>query len=402
MDFEEIAFVESIPAFFTLASIDLAILLGIIASLGFSDRIKNFINNLTKGLDGLTDMFSEIINLLRDIISGLYNLIVKGLLGGLWNIITGIQLDPLILLIIAIVFAVFLVVIIMIISEKNIIGRLMRKLGYFGLGLAELPYAIYESLDHLWMKFLKSFGRFITSNMVTKNSRTFYRKIVLVVLLYALWTFVWGLLILTNEILKPEFATQLQLDPNLIYKQISYFIIVILLSGFLAGNVLLFVLSRVLKIVSKNKYQAHEDEIADVRHKSLLAYIQPKENLAVLSITDLARLVDIPKDQIASHFNDKVLKDWVLIGNSIVNERLYKERIDYVEELVDEGLDNEDIKPLIKAIDYLSFMQKGFRNVSQYIDDLEERKEMINEDIADIRGLYGSTTYVSNEKNEEG
>jgi hypothetical protein len=347
-------------------------------------------------------MFSEIINLLRDIISGLYNLIVKGLLGGLWNIITGIQLDPLILLIIAIVFAVFLVVIIMIISEKNIIGRLMRKLGYFGLGLAELPYAIYESLDHLWMKFLKSFGRFITSNMVTKNSRTFYRKIVLVVLLYALWTFVWGLLILTNEILKPEFATQLQLDPNLIYKQISYFIIVILLSGFLAGNVLLFVLSRVLKIVSKNKYQAHEDEIADVRHKSLLAYIQPKENLAVLSITDLARLVDIPKDQIASHFNDKVLKDWVLIGNSIVNERLYKERIDYVEELVDEGLDNEDIKPLIKAIDYLSFMQKGFRNVSQYIDDLEERKEMINEDIADIRGLYGSTTYVSNEKNEEG
>ena len=392
MDFEEIALIESTPVFFTLASVDLAIILGIIASIGFSDRVKNFINSLTSGLDGITGMVDAIKGVLEDILNGLYDVIVKVILGGTWDFITSIKLDPILLLILAIVFAIILVVIIMVISELDIIGRIMRKLGYFGLGIAELPYAIYDSLDHLWMRFLKSFGRGISGNMVTSKQRTFYRRIILFVALYAIWTFIWGVLILTNKILDPNFKADLQADPNLLYKQMSYFIIVILLSGFLAGTALMFVLSRVLKMVSRNRYNADSTEIDQIRHKSLVDYMTPKEHIPVCSLSDVTRLIDISKGDVASHFKDNALKDWVLTGNAIVNDKLYKERITYVEELVDKGLDEEDSKYLIKALDFLTFMQKGLRNVNEYVDDLEERKELINEDIADLRGLYGQST----------
>ena len=391
LNFEEIALVESVPVFFTLASVDLAIILGIIASIGFSDRVTNFINSLTGGLDGITGMVSAVVGVIKDILNGLYDIIVKVILGGTWDFITSIQLDPLVLLIIAIIFAVILVVVIMIVSELDIIGKIMRKLGYFGLGIAELPYAIYDSLDHLWIKFLKSFGRFICGGSVTSKQRTFYRRIITFVTLYAIWTFVWGVLILTNKILDPNFKADLRADPNLIYSEISYFLIVILLSGFLAGTALMFVLSRVLKIVTRGRYDADTTEIEQIRHQSLIDYMLPREHVPALSLSDVSRLVDISKENIGNYFKSNELKDWKLTGNSIVNEKLYKKRIAYVEDLVDRGLDGEDVKLLTKALDYLTFIEKGMRNVSEYIDDIEERKELINEDIADVRGLYGQS-----------
>ena len=387
LDFEEIALVESVPVFFTLASVDLAIILGIIASIGFSDRVNNFIDSF----DGITGMVGAVSGVIKDILNGLYDVIVKVILGGTWDFITSIQLDPLVLLIIAIIFAIILVVVIMIISELDIIGRITRKLGYFGLGIAELPYAIYDSLDHLWMKFLKSFGRFICSGMVTTKQRTFYRRIITFVTLYAIWTFIWGVLILTNKILDPNFKADLAKEPNLIYSEISYFLVVILLSGFLAGTALMFVLSRVLKMVTRGRYDADKDQIEQIRHKSLIDYMMPKDHVPALSLSDVSRLVDIPKENFGNYFKSNELKDWKLTGNSIVNEKLYNKRITYVEGLVDKGLDEEDIKLLTKALDYLTFMEKGLRNVSEYMDDIEERKELINEDIADVRGLYGQS-----------
>ena len=395
LNFEEIALVESVPVFFTLASLELAILLGAIASIGFSEKVKNFLSSLTKGLGGLTDIVTVIIDLFTAIIGGLYNLVVNIILGGTWSFITSIHLDPVLLLFIAIILIVLLIVVIMVVTELDIISRIMRKLGYFGLGIAELPYALYESLDHWWMRFLKSFGRFITSNMVTTQQRTFYRRIITFVSLYAIWTFAWGVLILTSQVLDTNYFTELK-NNDFLYKQIYYFVLVILLSGFLAGTILMFVLSRVLKIVTKNRYTAEQKQIDFIRHESLLNFMRPKSHLPVLSLSAVSRIIDIPKNDFGTYFKDKELKEWELIGDSIVNGKLYKDRLKYVEELEDKGLDEEDTKLLIKAIDYLTFMQKGLRNVPKYVDDIEDRKELINEDIADLRGLYGQPHVEAN------
>ena len=139
LNFEEIALVESVPVFFTLASLDLAIILGIIASIGFSDKVKNFIDNFTQGLDGISLMVGNIKDLFVSLVSGIYNLIVHGLIEGSWNILTSIHYDPLFLLIGAGVLSIVIVVLIMIISELDIINKLMRQLGFFGLCIAQLP-----------------------------------------------------------------------------------------------------------------------------------------------------------------------------------------------------------------------------------------------------------------------
>ena len=204
LNFEEIALVESTPVFFTLASIDLAIILGIIASIGFSTKVKAFINSFTQGLGGLSSMVTTLTDIVVTILGWIYDLIVHVIIEGTWSFLTSIKLSPIALVIGAGFLSIVIVILIMVISELNIISRIMRKLGYFGLGLAELPRAIYDSLDHFWMRFLKTFGRFISGHSVTKVERIFYRRIIVFVSLYAIWTFVWGVVILLSSLLGPN------------------------------------------------------------------------------------------------------------------------------------------------------------------------------------------------------
>jgi len=142
-------------------------------------------------------------------------------------------------------------------------------------------------------------------------------------------------------------------------------------------------------MVTKDKYDADIKTIDLARHQSLLDYITPKTKISAIPLTNASKILDIAKDDFTRHFTDERLKDWKLTSDALVNYTLYKERMSFVDELVDEGLDNEDIKPLVKAVDYLSFMQKGLRFVEEYVEDLEDKKELINEDIADIRGILG-------------
>ena len=369
LNFEEIALVESTPVFFTIASIDLAIILGIFAYVGFSQRVKNFLDNLAQGFNGISGMTTAIVTIIQKIWDAINFIVVKVLILGTWSFITSFNYPPIVLLFGAGILSILIVILIMVISELNVIGRVMRKLGYFGLGIAELPRAIYDSLDHLWMKFLKTFGRKISGNFVTTKQRTFYRKIIVFVTLYALWTFAWGILILLSGLLSQTTTFSFNSE------NIGYMLDVILLSGFLAGTVLMLVMSRTLKALTGSRYNAEMTQIDEIRHQSLMNYMSNKNHMAMLSLSNVARLVDISKEDISNHFKDKTLTDWVLTGNAIVNDKLYKERLKYVDGLVDEGLDKEEVKLLTKGLDYLSFMEKGLRNVSYYIDYLEDHKQ---------------------------
>ncbi len=389
LNYEEIALVESVPVFFTFASIDLAIILGLIASFAYSSKVKAFFDNLKNGIGSITSLVEAIINIFVVIAGWIYDLVVKIILEGTWNFLVSIKLDPIYLLIIAVVGSILIVILVMIISELNIIPLIMRKLGYFGLGITELPRAIYDSLDRFWVKFLKSFGRFISGKMVISKERGFYRRIIVFVSLYAIWTFIWGVLILLYHLLEPSVSTEIH-TTSFVVEQMQYMLLVILLSGILAGTLLMFFMTRILKITTRNRYNADQTLIDEIRHKSLLDYMAPKNHVPVLSLDNVIRLVDIPKQDIGSYFKDKALSDWVLSGNAIVNDKLYKDRSSYVDSLVDTGLDKEDAKFLTKALDYLTFMQKGLRNVSEYVDDIEDKKELINEDLADLRGLYNT------------
>lgn len=389
LDHEEIAFVESIPIFLPLFAITIATILGLIAWVGYSDRIKDFFSNLTRGLDGIIQIFSDIWGGIWGVISAIGGFFVDGIMA-IVDFIANVKLDP------TIVFGLVIVVIIVLflawvfISEMALISKLMRKLGYVGLGITDLPRVVYFQLDKIWLRILKSFGRAIAGGegIITHRSRGFYQRILQMVILYSIWTFGWGILLLAVKLVDPS-QTEYVDNTSAVLDQVLYLLVVLLISGVVSGTLLVWVLAKVLANRVKDKYNPDDKSIDLVRHQSLLKYLSTKPDFPTLELTTLSLILDIEEDDFKRHLKDSNLKRWVIYDNYLVNEQLFDQRLDQIDEMVDEGLENEDVKPLVKAVDLVAFTQKGFGMVAELAEELQEKKEIIYEDIADLRGELG-------------
>ena len=299
-----------------------------------------------------------------------------------------IKSDPLLILLVLVISVFLLVMIFLAISELGIHRVILRRLGLLGLDLVDLPRALYYSLDILWLKILKKVGRKIVGGeeLLTTRSRRLYQRVVWLVCLYALWTFVWGILFLFNQLLQGGQNTTS--SSNQLLDAILYLLFVLLVSGIISGTLLMIALTRVISWLSGGKYVVDKKTLELARHDSLLGFLLPKSKTVwAIDLNTLSKVVDIPKNELANHWSsDKRLNDWKLYSSHVVNEAKYQAYVTKIDTLENQGLEQEDIKPLIKAVDNVAFLQKGFRNVPEISSDLQERKELLSEDIADLRG----------------
>lgn len=388
LDHKEIAFVESVPIFLILTGVTLSLIIGILAYFRFSTTISNFFDSLNHGTGAIGDLVSALWNGAIQILTAIVDAIVY-IITVIYNTIKNfITSDPLLTLLVIVIVVFLLVMLFLAISELGFHRIILRRLGLLGLGLVDLPRALYISLDILWLKILKTVGRTIVGGeeLLTMHSRRLYQRVVWIVCLYALWTFTWGILFLFNQFLTT--GNQVTQNSNKLLDAVIYLLFVLLVSGIISGTLLMAVLSRAIKILSGDKYNVDKKTLDQARHDSLVEFLLPKSKTVwAIDLDTLSKVVDIPKNELAKHWSsDKKLSEWKLYSTHVVNEAKYRKYSEKIDALENDGLEREDIKPLIKAVDNVAYLQKGFRSVPDISSDLQERKELISEDIADLRG----------------
>ncbi|MFW9930616.1 MAG: hypothetical protein ACFFD1_14600, partial [Candidatus Thorarchaeota archaeon] len=378
LDFNEIAFVESVPIFFTVLGTMIAIIMGIFAWFSFNETIKNFFDDLKNGLSGITNILTGIWNGLKWIFTTIFNFFVDIFKAGI-DFISKLISENFALFVIALAIPIFiLVVLYLIISETDFLPRLLRKLGYYGLGIADFPRWFYNRLDLLWLRVSKTIGRRVVGKKsLTENTRGFYQRILWLVIIYALWTFLWGILLIIGKLDTTETFS------DLVLKTFGNLILVLFVSGVISGFLLMFTLVFILNRTSSKKYKAVPEEIDLIRHNSLVDYLsQRSKHSIVLNLSDVARIADINKNDFERHWTDEKLKSWKLYPNHVVKKDYFDEKIKKIDDLEDEGLENEDIDKLVKAVDSLFFLKKKFGIVPELNTELEKRKTFLYEDIA--------------------
>jgi hypothetical protein len=333
----EIAFVESVPIFLTVLGTLIAIFIGIIAWIGFSETLRNFFNDLSKGFEG-------ILNILRGVWSGLVALgtfligLVIGFLEFLGEILSFLINDTLTLLVVLAGLTLILIILYIVLSETDYVTRILKKIGYVGLGITDLPRWVYDLLDRFWLRISKGVGRRIVGgDSVIKKKRSFYQRIIWLVLLYAIWAFLWGILFLLGDIVGNDELTDTTTNTEILNVLGSLFII-LFVSGIISGFLLLFILVFTLNKASGKKYEADQMLIDKVRHESLIDFFVKKKKYEVLNLSDVSIMTDILQDDFKRHWTDKKLSIWKLYSKHVVNQSDFDEKLKKIDELEKKGL----------------------------------------------------------------
>ncbi|OLS26238.1 MAG: hypothetical protein HeimC3_10170 [Candidatus Heimdallarchaeota archaeon LC_3] len=386
LNHSEIAFVESLPIFMTILGSLVAIVIGAIAWIRFNDTISEFIADLTRGFDGIVNIlkgiwsgFVFVLRLIYDILLGMLDAFVK-----LFDFLIK---DPLFLVIVVMIIVSVIVALYLIISETEYVNIILRKIGYIGLGITDFPRWLYDLLDRVYFRFSKGLGRrTVGGTLVTNRTRTFYQRVVWLVVLYAIWSFIWGIMLLISEILTPQ-GIDFTSNSDTILSTTGKLLLVLFVSGVISGFVLTFILVMLLNKISGEKYRADGASIDQVRHQSLVSHLNQKiKKYPVLDVSKVAKITDINEEDFQRHWTDATIKDWKLYSKHLVNKTLFNKKIKIIVELEKEGLEKESEIELTKAIDRLSNLQKKFGIVPELHNEIKERKEYLYEDIADFRG----------------
>ncbi|MHA1991797.1 MAG: hypothetical protein ACW981_10870 [Candidatus Hodarchaeales archaeon] len=386
LNHSEIAFIESLPIFMTVLGSLVAIVVGAIAWIRFNDTISEFIADLTRGFDGIVNILKGLWGGFVFILRLIYD-IFKGLLDAFVTLFDVLIQDPLFLIIVVMIFVSVFVALYLIISETEYVNVILRKIGYIGLGITDFPRWFYDLLDRVYFKLSKGLGRrFVGGEHVTYKTRAFYQRITWLVVLYAFWSFIWGIMLLIQEILTPQ-GGDFTSNSDTILNTTGKLLLVLFVSGVIAGFVLTFILVMLLNKISGEKYKADSALIDQVRHQSLVNHLNQKiKKYPVLDLSKVAKITDISEEDFQRHWTDAKIKDWKLYSAHLVNKTLFDKKIKTIDELEKIGLAKESEGELTKAIDRLSNLQKKFGNVPELHDQIEERKEFLYEDIADFRG----------------
>lgn len=390
LNYNEIAFIESVPIFLALTGVVLAIILGVVAWVGFSDQVQTFFNNLTNGLSGITQIVKDIFGGITFILSTLFGFLWETVTA-IWEFVSSLFQDPfLVLVVLAAVLVVFFVIG-SLIGELGLIRKLVTKLGEAAFGITYLPRVIYHRLEVLWHKVLKSFGRFVVGgeSVITSRSKGFYQRILWLVTLYTLWTFVWGILLLGLRLADPTQAAIIRENQAELFNAVLFILFVLLFSGFMAGTVLMLILVRVLNKMSSNKeeYVLTKEVVETARKQSLVDYMSSKSIFPAIKVATVSKIVDVDKKEIESFFKLKSLSDWKVYSSYIVNDKLFKQKMDKINALVDQGLEEENQDFLANAIDDLDKLSKSVFAVPELRLELQEKSIILDEDYKDLSGI---------------
>lgn len=379
----EISLVESFPVFFLIFGIVIAFVMSTLLWIDFKHRLDDIISSLSNGFSSIQNF----LNLIDSLASGIFSFLSNSSQG----LINFISNDAILILIVVSIFAFFFGLFYLFFSESGILKRFVFKMKLFTEGITKIPKTFYDKFDLLWLRLLKSAGRFLAGgNSITGLSKKFYHRILGSAVVYAIIVFSWGIFLLLNELRGPNNQLINLSDPTNAGKAVGAFLFLIylyILTGFLAGTLYFYLSIRVLKIMSQDKYKVDIRKIKVLRHQELVQYMLKKgSKYNYLQLQYLSVLFDIPLEEFPKHWNDKRLSDWKLYNKYAVNQTAFNKKVAKIELLEQQALEKEKLSIVILALDYLSYVNKLFGKIKELSKELEFKKTGLLSDISKIRG----------------
>ena len=380
---QDVLLIESFPLFFLILGLVIAFTMSFFLWIDFKRRLDDFIAGVSNGFGNFQDFTNGIGSFFSSIFSGI------GSLGG--GIIKTIANDATLILIVLSFFAFFFGLLYLFFSESGLLQRILFNIGLFGFSFTKIPRTIYNWLDFLWLRLLKKVGRKIAGGeSLPLLSKKFYYRILLSAVIYGIIIFSWGIFLLIND-LKGTGNQLINLqDPSNANRALGAFLFLIylyVLTGFLSGSVIYFLSIRLIKLISKDKYQVESRKVKVLRHQELVKFILNQgNNYNLLTTHFLSFLFDIPEEEFTKHLTDKRLSDWKLYPKFLVNQTKFDKRIAKIENLEHQGTEKEKLNIIILALDYLANVHKLFGRVTELDNQLELKKKLLLADVSKIKG----------------
>ncbi len=257
---DERSFMESVPGFFVLVGFFGGILFAAVVWLSDQTGLSDFLDdiNLTSIIELLGHFFGFLLEVLLWIIGidkkdaagevvldrfGLLDIIFDVLYEGILLNIVGFVAQDAIMTFIGIgIVGVILAIIWIIISETGIVGGIIGIVVKVVTFIITVPANFWERLNSVYVKFNNILASIVIGQeRLDERNIGFHRKILLLTLGLGVYTFVAGIVVgVTN--------------PQDLINPIGYIFVVILVLGIGVGIFEMFLIVRILDLVSRKKY----------------------------------------------------------------------------------------------------------------------------------------------------
>lgn len=243
---DEIRFVSSIPLFLSTLGTLFGTLLGIVAFVSLREDflskledIGSLFSWLGELIKGLWDVFTFVLGIFAGLLVGLKDFIVNEIFGS----DTPTEIPFIVLSIVGFVGVVLLLVVI----ESKFVHKSIQRLKVAFAFVLEIPYMIYDGLDSVWNGVLltKVGQPIMGGEMLGTNTNTFYQKVVRFTLAFAVISFLAGIALFWGDSELSDFND---------VTDIFFLILVMLVSGVVAGFVFSAALVRFLARLGAQKY----------------------------------------------------------------------------------------------------------------------------------------------------
>ncbi|PWI46912.1 hypothetical protein CEE45_14335 [Candidatus Heimdallarchaeota archaeon B3_Heim] len=260
LDPDERSFIESVPGFFVLTGFFGGILFAAVVWLSDQTGLSDFLDDIN--LTSIIEMFGHFLGFILEIILWIIGIDKKNAAGevildrfGLLDLIFDIFYEMILLNIVGFVaqdaimtfigigvVGVILAVVWIVISETGIVGGIIGFIAKVLNFIITVPANFWERANKVYIKFNNiSASIVIGQERLDERNIGFHRKILLLTLGLGIYTFIAGIVVGVS-------------NPQELINPIGYIFVVILMLGIGVGIIEMFLIVRILDIVSRKKY----------------------------------------------------------------------------------------------------------------------------------------------------
>ncbi len=260
LDPDERSFIESVPGFFVLTGFFGGILFAAVVWLSDQTGLSDFLDDIN--LTSIIEMFGHFFGFILEIILWIIGIDKKNAAGevildrfGLLDLIFDIFYEMILLNIVGFVaqdaimtfigigvVGVILAVVWIVISETGIVGGIIGFIAKILNFIITVPTNFWERANKVYIKFNNIMASIVIGQeRLDERNIGFHRKILLLTLGLGIYTFIAGIVVGVS-------------NPQDLINPIGYIFVVILVLGIGVGIIEMFLIVRILDIVSRKKY----------------------------------------------------------------------------------------------------------------------------------------------------
>ena len=260
LDPDERSFIESVPGFFVLTGFFGGILFAAVVWLSDQTGLSDFLDDIN--LTSIIEMFGHFFGFILEIILWIIGIDKKNAAGevildrfGLLDLIFDILYEMILLNIVGFVaqdaimtfigigvVGVILAVVWIVISETGIVGGIIGFIAKTLNFIITVPANFWERANKVYIKFNNIMASIVIGQeRLDERNIGFHRKILLLTLGLGIYTFIAGIVVGVS-------------NPQELINPIGYIFVVILVLGIGVGIIEMFLIVRILDIVSRKKY----------------------------------------------------------------------------------------------------------------------------------------------------